>query len=502
MSELDLSSPERQALLHKRVCWKLDVYVLLPVTLLVCMNFMEKPNLAYASIAGLIKDLDLQGTQFNNIISVTYVTIVISAMPSATLLKKFRPNRMIGFLAGGWGITVILTGLLVKNYPGMIAARLVLGALDGGLFPAAAFYLSLLYKRYELHMDILKQELAGSVAAVFGGLFSAAIVTLDGHGNLAGWRWIFIIEGMLMIAVAIVITATLPTNPATAWFFTEAEREYAAWRLGQDTVTQRSLETQETLQEKRDSKAGSSSSVDTEVEEFEWREIWRGALDIQTWLTGASLFLNLVTILSAVFFLPTIIVGLGYSGVQAQLHAVIVYILAVVLTVVVALLGDRLKLRGPFVLGALPLSMLGYIVMIASKSNATRFGGACLLIAGTNASVPPLMAIVANNSKGHYKRACAMALQSTITSISGIPGTYIYTLNQKPRFIKGHSICLALLVVSWTLVAANVLYCIWENKARREGRRNGNIEKYQALRDAGKTRAPIGDRRPDFVFVL
>ncbi|KIL66132.1 hypothetical protein M378DRAFT_161411 [Amanita muscaria Koide BX008] len=100
-----------------------------------------------------------------------------------------------------------------------------------------------------------------------------------------------------MVVVAIVIIAILPTDTATAWFFTEAGREYAAWMLGQDaSVTQRTLsETQETLEEKRDFKvAGSSSSVDTE--EFEWREIWRGALDIQTWLTGASLFLYMATV--------------------------------------------------------------------------------------------------------------------------------------------------------------------------------------------------------------
>ena len=46
------------------------------------------------------------------------------------------------------------------------------------------------------------------------------------------------------------------------------------------------------------------------------------------------------------------------------------------------------------------------------------------------------------------------------------------------------------------------IYCIYENKARAEGRRQGNIEKYQELWDSGKTRAPIGDRSPDFRFTL
>ena len=45
-------------------------------------------------------------------------------------------------------------------------------------------------------------------------------------------------------------------------------------------------------------------------------------------------------------------------------------------------------------------------------------------------------------------------------------------------------------------------YCIWENRARAQGRRLGNIKKYQELWDSGKTRAPIGDRHPDFRFVI
>lgn len=46
------------------------------------------------------------------------------------------------------------------------------------------------------------------------------------------------------------------------------------------------------------------------------------------------------------------------------------------------------------------------------------------------------------------------------------------------------------------------MYCVWENRARAQGRRYGNLEKYQELWDTGKTRAPIGDRHPDFRFTL
>lgn len=56
-----------------------------------------------------------------------------------------------------------------------------------------------------------------------------------------------------------------------------------------------------------------------------------------------------------------------------------------------------------------------------------------------------------------------------------------------------------ILLTSFVFVSG---YCSWENKARREGRRQGNIAKYEELKAAGKTKAPIGDRHPDFVLTL
>ena len=56
--------------------------------------------------------------------------------------------------------------------------------------------------------------------------------------------------------------------------------------------------------------------------------------------------------------------------------------------------------------------------------------------------------------------------------------------------------------VSQPLTDPGRCYCLWENKARRDGKRKDNLIKYKALVDGGETRAPIGDRHPDFRFTL
>jgi len=84
----------------------------------------------------------------------------------------------------------------------------------------------------------------------------------------------------------------------------------------------------------------------------------------------------------------------------------------------------------------------------------------------------------------------------------GSRATYSNRLDQAPKYHKGHTIVLACVILAWVMIAANVLYCLWENKARREGRRQGNIDKYLQLVREGKTKAPIGDRHPEFMFTL
>lgn len=120
--------------------------------------------------------------------------------------------------------------------------------------------------------------------------------------------------------------------------------------------------------------------------------------------------------------LPTIIQSLGgYTPNQVQLWSVIPYAVASVFTVIVAVVSDRLKLRGVIMLFTLPVAIIGYAVIanISNKRSNVKYGMTFLMATGMYASVPCVLGWNANNSAGHYKRATTSALQLIIANSGG-----------------------------------------------------------------------------------
>jgi len=491
----------------------------MPLVFLIYLSgFLDKSNIGNAAIAGLLRDLHLDGSKFSMLLLVFFITDTLSEVPSNLVVKKVKANRWIAFLTTCWGLTMTLSGL-TQTYPGFIAVRLVLGLIDGGLAPGMTFYLSCLYRPQDLQFRIAVLFSSALVAGFVGGLLAAAIVKLHGVAHLAGWRWIFIIEGMFTFLVGLLALFLLPADVASSWFFTKEEKEYALKRLGSgedvpdlDNDSGAMIDSKATMESQDMDKVDGEAAI-TEVvfedsklnpgeEKFEWREVRRGVFSIQTWFTGLALHGLAVNTYSFLFFFPTIVTGLGYSGSRAQLFTVPPYIVGVFVMLSVSLLSDRIKLRGPFVLLLTLLTITGYSMAIAGKTNWVRYGGCFLICTGGFSSIPSIITLLANNTGGHYKRATVMGLQIAIGNSSGFIAPFMYTQEQAPKYIKGHKIGLGFAVLTWVMTALNILYCIWENKARREGRRAGNIQKYMDLRDAGLTEAPIGDRHPDFRFIL
>ncbi|KAH8105034.1 MFS transporter [Phellopilus nigrolimitatus] len=522
-NELDLSTVEslqatddetsiEYSRMTKRVLLKFDLHVLPPLALLWLASFIDRTNVGNARIAGLETDIHLHGNQFNTALAGMYFYI-LADLPSNWILKKMKPNRWLPFMAAAWGLVTTLSGF-VQTPSGLLGYSIYFGFVRGGLLPGIILYLSTIYKRHELQFRVGVFSVSASLSGAFGGLLATAILKMDGVGGIPGWRWIFILEGIATILIGVVAAILLPADIPSAKFLSAEEKAFALRRFRSDIATASEVPLSEVVQEIQREKDGNQEVrqmtfvrpgrqiVNQEEEQFEWGEVIRGCVDIQVWLTGISYLGFIVSLYSYSLFLPTIISGLGFSGGAAQLHTVPPYVPAAVLTVLVAILADRLKWRGPFILICLPLAIAGYVLAIKAETNNGRYAAVFLMAAGVYPSGPCILSILPNNSSGHYKKATAIALQLMIANTGGFIATFAYTADQAPRYIRGHTIVLSFVCLSWVFVAANVLYCIWENKARAEGRRQGNIKKYQELWDAGKTRAPIGDRSPDFRFTL
>ncbi|KAL2855820.1 major facilitator superfamily domain-containing protein, partial [Aspergillus pseudodeflectus] len=224
-------SPEMQ----KRVLRKMDLRLIPMLALLYLLAFLDRGNIGNAKIEGMLDDLHMSGREYNWCLTVFFFTYVAFELPSNLLLKKLRPSRLLPLLMVAWGIVMTLMGI-VQNYHGLLIARLFLGVAEAGLYPGIAYYITLWYPR---HLAQYRQAMffsAASIAGAFSGILAWAIAKMDGVGNYAGWRWIFILEGILTVLVGVVAPFFMYDFPETAKFLTEEERQYVIHSLRSQTA--------------------------------------------------------------------------------------------------------------------------------------------------------------------------------------------------------------------------------------------------------------------------
>ncbi|MDB5911000.1 MAG: High-affinity nicotinic acid transporter [Massilia sp.] len=188
-------------------------------------------------------------------------------------------------------------------------------------------------------------------------------------------------------------------------------------------------------------------------EKFSWGEVLRAFAYPLTWLTAGAYFGLLSAIYSIGLFLPTIILKLGYEAKEAQLMTVPPYAIAACMTLAVAFISDRLKVRGIVMLFTMPIAIIGYAVIanIRDGHPNVKYGMTIMMATGVYSSVPPVLAWLSNNSAGHYKRATAAALQLGIANCGGILSVFLYPDPDGPNFHRGHTVILGLLIVGWFL---------------------------------------------------
>lgn len=164
-----------------------------------------------------------------------FVPYILFEVPSNLLIKRIAPSTWLSLLMVCWGIATIGQGLITNN-AGLQAMRFLLGFFEAGFFPGCLYLIAMYYKRYELQRRFNFFFTGAILAGSFSGLLAYGIHNIKGTAGYAGWRWIFILEGLFTVLVGVASKFLIPDWPEKAKFLNAEERELCIARLTADVA--------------------------------------------------------------------------------------------------------------------------------------------------------------------------------------------------------------------------------------------------------------------------
>lgn len=179
------------------------------------------------------------------------------------------------------------------------------------------------------------------------------------------------------------------------------------------------------------------------------------AADLKVWGFAALFGLTTTCTYAIAYFLPIILeLGMGFGVAESQCLVAPPYVLAAIWMYTCAVFGDKLHIRGPFIIFNGCLCLLGLGLLGFLKNNGARYFGVFLATTACNANVPCILTYQANNIRGQWKRALCSATLVGMGGIGGIVGSTVFRNQDKPGYKPGMYACMVAsgLVVIITLM--------------------------------------------------
>ncbi|POY74708.1 hypothetical protein BMF94_2183 [Rhodotorula taiwanensis] len=462
LSRYIINPAEEKALLRR-----LDVVLGPLVCVLYLIAFLDRSQLGNAASAGMLTDVGAPVNGLSVTASIFYVTYVTFEPLWTTIMKTVKASRMLPAVVIAWGAVVLGNGF-IKNYPSLIACRLILGLLESALTPCLFLILSLWYQRNELAWRTAIMFVAAAVSGVVGGLVCAGFIKLDGHLGLRGWEHIYVWLGVITIVLGMISPFFIADSYHTAWFLTPRQK---------------------LLMRVRDLHAAEYRGK----QDFSWGEVKRAFKDPIVYISGAMQFGFDICLYGFSTFLVVIVKALGYSTINSQLLTAPVYAWAAIVYLVCAAISDRKDMRFWLIFPTGCVTIIGYVLLVAVQHSTAVSLFACFLCAtGIYSAVGLNVSWNAISNAGDRKRATAIGIQQLVGNLGGVVAGQIYRSTDKPYYRLGHACSLGAMVwaICWMFVYVAVL------KKRNARKLALTEEEKNEMIAQGAT----GDQHPNFMY--
>ena len=207
----------------RKVTWRIIPFLFI----LYVIAWLDRVNVSFAGLQ-MNADLGFSSTVFGFGSGIFFLGYCLFEIPSNIILERVGARLWISRIMVTWGL--ISAGLMFVRTPATFyLLRFLLGVAEAGFFPGVIYYLSLWYPTAHRARAIGAFMTAVPVTGLIGGPLSGALLELDGLHGLAGWQWLFLLEGLPAVILGTSVLFYLKDRPETTHWLTPAERD---WLVG------------------------------------------------------------------------------------------------------------------------------------------------------------------------------------------------------------------------------------------------------------------------------
>ena len=398
----------------RRVFWRIIPFLFL---LYVCA-YLDRVNLSFAALS-MRRDLGFSGTVYGAGAGLFFISYALFEIPANLILLRLGPRRWIAIIMVAWGF-ISSAMALIHSPAGFYLLRFLLGIAEAGFFPGIILCLTRWFPAAQRARAFAFFITAAPAAGVIGAPTSTLLLRLDGVAQLAGWKWLFLGEGVPSIILGIIAFYFLTDSPEQAHWLSEPERE---WLIAQ---------------------------VSSHASHVTHTRLGQAFSSLAVWLLSGIYFAMSVAFYGLSLWLPLLVKSLTHTGDQSVIAlTTIPYALSVVSMLLVARNSDRTGERKWHLVACLAAAAVAFIAS-AALANPLLSLIALFLSAGCVwGSLGPFWTFPAFLLRG-TAAAGGIAFVNSVGAVGGFTGPYIMGLASDLT----HSFRAALFVTGFLLILA------------------------------------------------
>jgi MFS transporter, ACS family, tartrate transporter len=374
-----------EAALMRKVAWRLVPYLCIGYII----NALDRYNVSIAALT-MNKDLSLSASAYGLAAGAYFWSYVLCQVPANLILRKIGARAWLSIIMAIWGVASAGTAL-VTGETSFVTARIILGVAEAGYFPGVTYFMTCWFpSRYRGRMMGFFFA-ASAISSVIGAPLSGNILSLNGWLGLAGWQWIFLMEGAPAVLLALFGYSLLRNHPAEAPWLTPVER---GW-----------------LQDHLEGEAASKPTHGAGLR--------RAILNPQIIVITIAFTFILYGVYSVAFFLPLIIKGLGLSNLAVGYVSALPNLCAACGMILISRSSDRGGERFWHVICPVTVGALALMAAAFSLGNVyVAMLGFCIAVMGLTSTLP----VFWNLPTAYFGAATAAAGIGAINTIGNTSG--------------------------------------------------------------------------------